>query len=112
MKLSKSLQAWNTPDFEAVFKTELLSHDRSLLPLQQGLAHSSYALTDGLKVIVLNNSENENTLLIKAGIFYNGMIAGCNCADDPTPDELYPEYCEVMFAINRSNADTCISLVQ
>ena len=100
------------PDFEAVFKMELLSYDPGLLPLQQGLAYSSYALTDGLKVIVLSSEENKNTLLIKAGIFYNGIIAGCNCADDPTPDELYPEYCELMFAINRSNAETRISLVQ
>lgn len=111
LKLAQTLEAWNTSAFEKKFKTDILALGTNQLPLQQGLTHSSYALSDNLKVILLNSEESDNSLIITAGIFYTGMIAGCNCSDDPTPDELYPEYCEVLCEISKEDAQTSISLI-
>jgi hypothetical protein len=38
------------------------------------------------------------------GIFYAGIITGCNCADDPTPVEAQKKYCEIHLTIDRTNA--------
>ena len=109
--LPLSLKAWNTNSFDAVFKDEILSLDADLLPLQEGLQHSSYALSDKLAVLVLNTDHDDISITIKAGLFYNGIIAGCNCADDPTPMDETNEYCEVFIRINRQTSHGTIELV-
>lgn len=82
-----------------------------LLPLQQGLSNSNYALGDKLSVTVLNIDHNDSHITVKAGIFYAGIIAGCSCADDPGPIDEINEYCEMSFRINRKNAETAVSLL-
>jgi hypothetical protein len=109
--LPLSLKAWNTDSFDAVFKHEILSLDADLLPLQEGLQNSSYALSDKLAVLVLNTDHDDVSITIKAGLFYNGIIAGCNCADDPTPMDETNEYCEVFIHINRQTSHGTIELV-
>lgn len=110
IQLTKTLAAWGTPDFENILKMEIEEMNGDQLPLQQGLSASSYALDNHLKAIIMNVSKDEGFIHVKAGIFYTGIISGCNCADDPTPVEEQPEYCEVQLDINASTAETRISL--
>jgi len=109
--LKQSIIAWNTDSFNAVLTNELRSVDSGLLPLQQGLSHSSFAVGDNLSAIILHSEENDEKLLIKAGLFYSGVIAGCNCADDPTPVDEINEYCEVLLSIDKQTAQTHVSLI-
>ena len=111
MQLTKALNAWNTPAFDAVLKQEIECMDGKFLPLQQGLLHSSYANEQGFSVSILRVSHDDALIRVKAGIFYTGMIPGCSCADDPTPDDEYNEYCVVVFEIDRKNGKTRINLV-
>ena len=111
MQLSKSLNAWNTPAFGKILKQEIQSLDGKLLPLQQGLSHSSYACEDNFSVVILGISEGDTSICVKTGIFYTGLIPGCSCADDPSPDNEYAEYCEVEFTINTTTAETCVRLL-
>lgn len=111
MKLIKSLQAWKTKAFLDIFKQEISTLDARLLPLQQGLTYSSYAITNNLSVSILKVTEDERSLIIKAGLFYTGIIAGCNCADDPTPVDENNEYCEALFQINKKTAETSVSII-
>ena len=53
-----------------------------------------------------------NSILVKAGIFYTGIIAGCSCADDPTPLDEQNEYCELELNINKETAETTIVLLE
>ncbi|MDP3483627.1 MAG: hypothetical protein Q8S05_10010, partial [Sulfuricella sp.] len=92
IRLTKSLNAWGTADFEGILKTEIEQLDAEQLPLQQGLSTSSYALDDKLNVRIISVSEEANLIRAKVGIFYSGIIAGCSCADDPTPVEEQNEY--------------------
>lgn len=109
--LPETLAAWNTPGFEAAFKREAASLDPKLLPLQQGLSHSNHALDDDLEFVLLEAHEDDDLLVIKAGIFYQGIVAGCSCADDPTPIEPQTEYCEVLFEIQTSDGQAEIELL-
>lgn len=110
IQLPLSLLAWNSDTFKAVIKQELCSIDAGLLPLQEGLRYSSMANTDSLSVSVLTAEDNEQQILVKAGLFYTGIIAGCNCADDPTPVDENNEYCEVLFVINKHTSETTVTL--
>lgn len=111
IRLNRSLRAWGTPEFGSVLKEEIEQVDAGQLPLQQGLSTSSYALGNKLTAMLLSVSEEEGFIRVKAGIFYNGIIAGCSCADDPTPVGENNEYCEVQLDIDKTTANTTAELL-
>lgn len=110
-RFEKSLTAWRTPDFDAVFKQELRDLDPGLLPLQAALSQSSYVSDSAIDPVILHSSETETTIQIKTGIFYAGVIAGSCCADDPTPLCEQPEYCELLCCIDKETGVITIELV-
>lgn len=111
MKLPKILQRKDHPDFKNTIKQEIQNIDPELLPLQQGLSLSSYVSQNPITAIILNINEDLHTIRVKAGIFYTGIIAGCSCSDDPTPQDIQNEYCELLFSINKQSADTTVNLL-
>ncbi len=111
-RLSKALGAWNTPDFAAIFKEEVGQLGAAALPLQQGLSKSSHVSGDRFDVVVLGVTEEPQRIRVKAGIFYQGVIAGCSCADDPTPVDEQTEYCVLQFDIDKKTADTMVRLLE
>lgn len=109
--LDKTLSAWNTNEFEDVFKGEVEQLGMEHLPLQQALTQGSYASDKGLKVLVINASARQESIHVKAGIFYTGILPGCACTDDPAPDNEYTEYCEVLFIIDLQTAESTVRLL-
>ena len=61
--------------------------------------------------MILNTTEENDSIQIKAGIFYTGIIAGCSCSDDPSPTDEQNEYCELQFIINKNTAETSVNLL-
>ncbi len=110
IRLDKSLRAWGTPDFDAVLKQEIAQLDLDRLPLQQGLSGSAYVVDAPITTVILSVAEMPDVIRVKAGIFYKGVIAGCSCADDPTPVGENDEYCEVRLDIDKSSAATAVAL--
>ena len=110
IRLTKALNAWGTPEFERALKQEIEQLDAAQLPLQQGLTTGSYAL-DGHKAMIIDVTEEAGLIRVKAGIFYSGIIAGCSCADDPTPVNEESEYCVVQLDIDKQTAETTIALL-
>lgn len=106
----KALAAWQTPAFKTVMKAEIEALDADHLPLQQGLTQSSHARPETLSAMILGEDETAAFLSVRAGLFYRGIIAGCSCADDPTPVDEINEYCEVLIEIDRQTAAATISL--
>jgi hypothetical protein len=111
IQLFETLNAWGTPDFKDVLKKEIEQIDAGQLPLQQGLSTGSYAIGDKLNAMIIGVSEVSGCIRVKAGIFYSAIIAGCSCADDPTPVNEESEYCVVQLDINKQTADTTVALL-
>lgn len=109
--LQKSLKAWGTPGFEATLKREIEQLDAAQLPLQQGLAISSQVTDRPFQAMVIGVREAPGVIRVKAGIFYTGVIAGCSCADDPTPIDEQNEYCVVQIDIDRTTATATVTLL-
>jgi hypothetical protein len=112
LKLADVLQAWNTPAFGDVLKEAIANLDTATLPLQQGLSRGSYALDDRLGVSIISVTESADFIHVKAGIHYNSVIAGCSCADDPSPTGECTEYCEVGLDIDKQTAGTTVRLLR
>ncbi|MEE9423002.1 MAG: hypothetical protein V3V50_07570 [Gammaproteobacteria bacterium] len=111
LKLPRSIAAWNTPDCESILKAEIQQIDKNSLPLQQGLTQSSRVSDDDISVLILNISDDDTMIHVKTGIFYSGIIAGCSCADDPTPQDTITEYCEIQFDIDKQTAEVEVLLL-
>jgi len=110
IRLPNALRAWNSPEFEAVIKLEIGQLDAAQLPLQQGLKTGRQPIDDTFTAMLLSATEASGYIRAKVGVFYYGLITGCSCADDPTPIEPQNEYCEMIFAIDKSTAETSITL--
>jgi hypothetical protein len=111
IRLTRAVVAWGSPDFEDVLKEEIRQLNGGQLPLQQGLSRTSYALHDKFDVRIIGVSDEINVIRAKMGIFYYGIIAGCSCADDPTPINEESEYCEVQLDIEKATGDTTVVLL-
>jgi hypothetical protein len=104
-ELHRSLAAWGTPAFEAVFKEELAAFGPDALGLQQAVSSGSVATDGSVGVMVLGTSEQGHSLRIRVGLFFTSVIAGCACADDPTPVGEQAEYCEIELLIDRHSGE-------
>jgi hypothetical protein len=112
LNLSKVVVEADSPAVVAdVLKRELEKVDGKSLPLQQGLSHSSYTDGQNFGVTVLSVQREANGLRAKVGILYQGLIAGCACADDPTAASTIDEYCELELII-RESGDTIVRLLE
>lgn len=108
--LPDSLDAWGSTRFEAVLKQELAGHAADL-PLQAALSFGSAVLDAPIGVMLLGATEEADCIEARVGIFFAGIVAGCNCADDPTPVEPQHEYCELLLVIDKATA-AAVALVQ
>jgi len=111
IRFADALQAWGRPDFNDVLKREIERLDCVQLPLQQGLSSSSHALGDRISAMIIEASDAGSVIRAKAGIFYTGIVAGCSCADDPTPVTEQHEYCVVQLTIDKATAETTLRLL-
>jgi hypothetical protein len=74
------------------------------LPLQQGLSNSSSVSDKGIEIIIYSTDDRPGEVMVKSGVFYSGVIAGCSCADDPTPLDEVTEYCIIRTTIDKATA--------
>lgn len=74
------------------------------------MSGGNYALDANFSAMLIGASDGPEVLRVKAGIFYAGIVAGCSCADDPTPVEPHSEYCELQFDIDKRTAETRVGV--
>lgn len=110
-RLPASLRAWGSDAFAATLKHELESLPTDALPLRDALRIGSHVLTGSHGVRLLSASEHAGVLRVRIGLFFSSVIAGCSCADDPTPIEPIAEYCECLVEIDRADARARVMLV-
>lgn len=109
--LRSTLNTWKRAEFDELLRADIDQMTVDQLPLQQAIVSSSYALDTNIKSIIINKTDDSDAIHIKAGIYYTGIIAGCNCADDPSPADEIPEYCVVQIEIDKRTAETKIVLL-
>jgi hypothetical protein len=111
ISLPASLAAWGTPGFADALKHELERHGAAALPLQRALARSSAVAGDDIEVMIIGAGGDARSIRAHVGVFYSGIVAGCSCADDPTPVGPENEYCELVVTIDRLTADATAEVV-
>ncbi len=112
IRLPELLAAWGREDFQPLLRKaiERLPHHR--LPLQQGLRYSSHVSEEPFEAMILNTGETPEAIRATATLFYRGVIAGCSCADDPTPLDTQSESCTLRIRIDKATAEARFELLQ
>jgi hypothetical protein len=114
LRLKAASAAWQTPDFDKALAAELKAagtgHPDLRRALQQGLSRSSHVADAPIGVSLLAAQGAGDRIQVRATILYAGIIAGCSCADDPTPVDSLPEACELVLSIDRRTGETRIEL--
>lgn len=110
MHIDKAIKAWGTPEFSRILKQELIDQS-AYLPLQEGLSTCNYVSDAPITPIIHSISELKDLIRVKAGIFYQGIIGGCSCSDDPTPTSEINEYCDIQLDIDKKDASVVVTLV-
>jgi len=110
LTLEKSLAAWETREFDAVLKSELAQHAADL-PLQKALTQGSTVADTPVTVLIQRTMDTGGAIRVRAGIFYEGLLGGCACANDPTPESPLTEYCEVEVDIDKMSGEAQVRLL-
>jgi len=106
--LTRSLESFGTPGFDAALREELAALGPDALGLQQALSAGNTALSDGIGIMILHHLETSDTLQVRAGVFFTSILGGCACADDPTPANENAEYCEIEITIDRQTGEALV----
>jgi hypothetical protein len=115
LTLPRSAAAWKSPAFQPTLVDELQTlgpYHPVLRPLLQASLMQTSAVAEApIGVQVLSTQEEPGRIRVHVGVFYAGIIAGCNCADDPSPVDAITEHCELVLDIDpgtgRAGAALC-----
>lgn len=111
LHLPLTLQSWGTTEFAETLKHEL-EQSAALLPLQQGLTTGNHVLDTPITVMLQSVKADAEVIVVKVGVFYHSIIAGCSCADDPTPISENNEYCVLRLEVDMNDAQTRVTLLE
>lgn len=80
------------------------------LRLQDASRYGSYALQDELSLSLLSWTENAEEVRLRVSLFFTSVIAGCSCADDPTPLDKVNEHAVLTVTLNKQRHDLEVEL--
>ncbi|MEO5344077.1 MAG: hypothetical protein H7842_12210 [Gammaproteobacteria bacterium SHHR-1] len=113
MKLPNTLAALEHPDLPRILQAELQSaaHQPPLQDLlQAALRHGSQALDESLQVLLQGLTLEPERAELRLNLLFQGVIAGCNCADDPSPQQATTaEQCPLRLRIDRRTGQAQLS---
>jgi hypothetical protein len=105
--LPASLQAWNSPAFSETLKQELAGLGSGLAPLLQVCSRGGVPDVREIQAMVLHATDSPGCIQAKVGIFFNEIMAGCSCGDEPMSLQAY---CEVRVSIDKGTAEAAFTL--
>lgn len=106
--MPRTLSAWESERFASTFVDEARSLPASELRLERLLQYGSQAVGTP-QFMILGSEANADNLRVRTGIFFESVLSGCACADDPTPETRYNEYGELLFVIDRRTGQVQVS---
>ena len=107
-KFTSPLNNWNTDSFNQSLKYEMQNLKSGMLPLHLGTTQGGMVDDSNISASIINSSDNDDYILAKVGIFFNEIIGGCNCDDDPASENTY---CEILVSINKKTAETTFTVI-
>ena len=96
-----TLSLWPTDAFVPSLKRELERLRAGSLPLVGATVLSGHVEDAPVVASVLSAEEHSRSVQARVGVFFNEVLAGCSCGDDPI---MQPAYCELRVMIDKATA--------
>ncbi len=106
-KLTDSLNEWGSEGFKRTLKQEIESLNDGILPLDHATCQGGKADGSNISALVNSASESETQIEINVGVFFDEIIAGCNCGDDPMSENTF---CDLLVTIDKVTAEAKFKL--
>lgn len=100
IRLPVALAAWGSDAFTAAVEAEVQALGPVALPLHR-LASTGHALDARVSVTLIASRESEKTIVVRLGVFFEEILPGCSCGDEP---EAQPAYGEMVLSIDKLTA--------
>ena len=98
----QAFQHWETPEFKPYCLAQL-SAFAGELPLGQCCTHSSVIDPESISFRIINAQQQESSIGLKVGVFFEELLSGCACSDDPSQAMIRENaYCEMQLSISRA----------
>ncbi len=108
-EFTESLKNWKSGAFPRVLKNEIERLAPGSLPLHEGTSQGGYVDDSEIAVTIINCVDRECCIEAKVGIFFNEVVGGCSCGDEPSAGSAY---CEVQVSIDKTTADVTFTVVE
>jgi hypothetical protein len=108
MKLEPLLDAWHDATFPAALKQTLELLPAKALPLQQATTQGGLVAATGHEVTVLQVKGTDDRIHAETGVFFNEIVGGCSCGDDPLEARAY---CRMAVDIDRQTGEALFTLL-
>lgn len=106
-KFTTSLTNWGSDSFSQTLKNEMENLEASVLPLDKGTTQGGLVDDSNISATIINFTEEEGYIQAKVGVFFNEIIGGCSCGDDPLSENAY---CEIQVSIDKATAEAEFSV--
>ncbi|MGD8931969.1 MAG: hypothetical protein PVI52_05320 [Chromatiales bacterium] len=106
-RLPDSLRDWGSA-FAETLKGELQGLKPGSLPLLKCVTQGGLPNERDLKSMLLGADETQERILVRVGVFFTEVRAGCSCGDEPMALQAY---CELQIDIDRTSAEAKFTLL-
>ncbi len=95
--LTAALQTRGTDRFRPELQAALTALDAESLCLHQATTMGGCVDADSIAVTILSIADETGDPVVRVGVFFNEIVGGCNCHDDPVAS---PAYCELIVSLD------------
>ena len=106
---TQSLRSWQSGGFSRSLKLEIECLPPGILPLDRGTSQGGRVDDSELSATILGCSDQEDFIQARVGIFFNEVVGGCSCGDDPF---VANAYCELWVAIDKYSAEATFTVIE
>lgn len=107
-QLPLSLRAWLAESFSHALKSEIESLPAGSLPLEQGVSAGGRVDDSRITVTFLRSRDEGETIQADVGIFFDEIVGGCSCGDEPL---VLNAYCEISVKIDKATGEAWFDLI-
>ncbi len=103
-----ALSKWPSEAFPEALKLELEKLDSDALSLRQATSLGGPVDDSSIKVMVLSAGDSGDAIRAEAGVFFDEILGGCSCGDEPAP---LNSYCRLRIRIDKASAEAGITVI-
>jgi hypothetical protein len=102
------LELWPSDGFADGLARHLESLGSDALGLARAGSLGGLVDPASVRAVVMNVNDGGEAIRAEVGIFFEELLIGCNCSDDPTPVS-QTGYCRLRIEIDRLKAEATIT---